>query len=256
MRLLAGALLLVLTVVLAVTPRDENSDQGPSLSESYGKMLKLVKLANFRRWILLLLTCYVGLGPTLDLQDLQIVNSGVDYISLGWIRSLSMPIKCLISLLSYRVSRSYPLHLWFYSLLLLQIVFILITLLLNYFNHFDANLFIVAISFLLVVFECLKATLVVGVMSFHATISEAKFGGLMMSIYAAFSNLGKTWPGTVSLFVMGRVGDYNIMCGVCSIFALVWLVASKGTIDTFARPNFQLSPSDEHPNKAKSALLS
>ena len=186
---------------------------------------------------------------------------GIKYTSIAWIRSFSMPIKCLVSILSYKISSKYPLGLWYYrkgqcfircffvqfrftdlykSLMLLQVLFVLTTLTLNYIHYFHSDLALALVSFLLVIFECIRATLVVGVMSFHAKISDQKFGGLLMSIYAAASNFGKTWPGTVSLYSMDKIDNYNFICTVCTIFSIIWLATTRSTISKFSRSDFEM----------------
>ena len=89
-----------------------------------------------------------------------------------------MPIKCLVSLLSYKVSSRYPLHLWYYSLILLQFLFILITISLCYIYALPNALGLGVISTLLVTFECFRATLGTGLLFLKNLQNKAKFRGV------------------------------------------------------------------------------
>ena len=95
----------------------------PSFIATNRRAFYLLYNKNFRTWLFLLLTCYIGLGPSLDLQKLEMIDRGLSYVDLGWIRSLSSPIKFLTSFCVAKFSNRYPVQMWYVALCLSQILF-------------------------------------------------------------------------------------------------------------------------------------
>ena len=91
-------------------------------------------------------------------------------------------------------------------------------------------------------------------MSFHANVSDPAYGGTYLTILAAASNFGKTWPGSVSLLVSDWMkmdsnatvsngnttsstelywNEYNTLSMITSSLGFMWLVVCYRTIMSY-----------------------
>lgn len=218
LKLYSLIIFLVLVFILFISlpdgiPTEIKTHKSPcsSIFQSYKYFVSLRRNKILLIWLFILSTCYIGLGPTLDLQNLKLRKLGISLATIGWIKTLSSPIRFLLSILLVKFSINYPLQIWYSSLCALQIIFMAITLLIYLFPLLITQgletILVVIFSILLEIF---KSTLTIGVMSYHASIADPIYGGVYMSLLAAFSNLGKTWPGTMSLSVLSWMDTVNI----------------------------------------------
>ena len=120
-----------------------------------------------------------------------------------------------------------------------------------------------------ILFEIFKSTLTIGVMSFHASVSDPIYGGVYMSLLAAFSNLGKTWPGTMSLSVLSWMDNvntpqnstvsndvlewdnYTTLSLISSLIGCIWLLVTRQLIVRYQSKTEE----DFRPKKKKMILL-
>jgi len=120
-----------------------------------------------------------------------------------------------------------------------------------------------------ILFEIFKSTLTIGVMSYHASVSDPIYGGVYMSLLAAFSNLGKTWPGTMSLSVLSWMDTVNIpqnstgsnnapewdnyttLSLISSLIGCIWLLVTRQLIVRYQSKTGK----DFRPKKKKMILL-
>ena len=118
-----------------------------------------------------------------------------------------------------------------------------------------------------ILFEIFKSTLTIGVMSYHASVSDPIYGGIYMSLLAAFSNLGKTWPGTMSLSVLSWMDTVNIprnstdsntewdnyttLSLISSLIGCIWLLVTRQLIVRYQSKTGK----DFQPKKKKMILL-
>ena len=181
---------------------------------------------------------------------------------------------------------NYPLQIWYSSIWALQIIFMIITLIIYLFplliskgrtfisGDYNIKLQIIGLETILVViisilFEIFKSTLTIGVMSYHASVSDPIYGGVYMSLLAAFSNLGKTWPGTMSLSVLSWMDTVNIpqnstdlnntpewdnyttLSLISSFIGCIWLLVTRQLIVRYQSKTGE----DFRPKKKKMILL-
>lgn len=277
LKLYSLIIFLVLVFILFISlpdgiPTEIKTHKSPcsSIFQSYKYFVSLRRNKILLIWLFILSTCYIGLGPTLDLQNLKLRKLGISLATIGWIKTLSSPIRFLLSILLVKFSINYPLQIWYSSLCALQIIFMAITLLIYLFPLLiTQGLETILVVIFSILFEIFKSTLTIGVMSYHASIADPIYGGVYMSLLAAFSNLGKTWPGTMSLSVLSWMDTVNIprnstdsnnalewdnyatVSFISSLIGCIWLLVTRQLIVRYQSKTGE----DFRPKKMKMILL-
>lgn len=277
LKLYSLIIFLVLVFILFISLPDESppeikSQKSPcsSIFQSYKYFFSLRRNKTLLIWLCILSTCYIGLGPTLDLQNLKLRKLGISLATIGWIKTLSSPIRFLLSIILVKISMNYPLQIWYSSIWALQIIFMMITLIIYLFPLLiSQGLETILVVIISILFEIFKSTLTIGVMSYHASVSDPIYGGVYMSLLAAFSNLGKTWPGTMSLSVLSWMDTVNIpqnstdsnntpewdnyttLSLISSFIGCIWLLVTRQLIVRYQSKTGE----DFRPKKKKMILL-
>lgn len=250
-------IIMVLLLISITSLPDSAKFEGSTCSSiiaTYRYCLLLTRNKTLIIWLMVLVSCYVGLGPTLDLQNLKLVTLGIPYATVGWIRTASSPIKFCVSILLVKLSAQYPLQIWIWSILFLQLLFIAITTIIYVVPYsITTGVEFWCIVILSILFEIFKSSLSIGIMSYHASVSDPLYGGVYMSLLAAFSNLGKTWPGTLTLNAISWMDEkypqfnqtkselketldhpiwdnYTTLSVISSILGILWLLLSRKLI--------------------------
>ena len=135
--------------------------------------------------------------------------------------------------------------------------------------HLNLGLETILVVIVSILFEIFKSTLTIGVMSYHASVSDPIYGGVYMSLLAAFSNLGKTWPGTMSLSVLSWMDNvntpqnstvsndvlewdnYTTLSLISSLIGCIWLLVTRQLIVRYQSKTEE----DFRPKKKKMILL-
>jgi len=277
LKLYSLIIFLVLVFILFISLPDESPPEiksqkssCSSIFQSYKYFFSLRRNKTLLIWLCILSTCYIGLGPTLDLQNLKLRKLGISLATIGWIKTLSSPIRFLLSIILVKFSMNYPLQIWYSSIWALQIIFMIITLIIYLFPLLVSNgLETTLVVIVSILFEIFKSTLTIGVMSYHASVSDPIYGGVYMSLLAAFSNLGKTWPGTMSLSVLSWMDTVNIpqnstssnnapewdnyttLSLISSLIGCIWLLVTRQLIVRYQSK----TEKDFRPKKKKMILL-
>jgi len=277
LKLYSFIIFLVLVFILLISLPDESppeikSQKSPcsSIFRSYKYFFSLRRNKTLLVWLFILSTCYIGLGPTLDLQNLKLRELGISLSTIGWIKTLSSPIRFVLSIVLVKLSMNYPLQIWYSSICALQILFMIITLIIYLFPLLiSQGLEVILVVILSILFEIFKSTLAIGVMSYHASVSDPIYGGVYMSLLAAFSNLGKTWPGTMSLSVLSWMDNvntphnstvsndvliwdnYTTLSLISSLIGCMWLLVTRQMIVQYQSKTEE----DFRPKKKKMILL-
>ena len=93
LKLYSLIIFLVLVFILFISLPDESppeikSQKSPcsSIFQSYKYFFSLRRNNTLLIWLCILSTCYIGLGPTLDLQNLKLRKLGISLATIGWIK--------------------------------------------------------------------------------------------------------------------------------------------------------------------------
>ena len=93
LKLYSLIIFLVLVFILFISLPDESppeikSQKSPcsSIFQSYKYFFSLRRNKTLLIWLFILSTCYIGLGPTLDLQNLKLRKLGISLATIGWIK--------------------------------------------------------------------------------------------------------------------------------------------------------------------------
>jgi len=93
LKLYSLIIFLVLVFILFISLPDESppeikSQKSPcsSIFQSYKYFFSLRRNKTLLIWLCILSTCYIGLGPTLDLQNLKLRKLGISLATIGWIK--------------------------------------------------------------------------------------------------------------------------------------------------------------------------
>ena len=93
LKLYSLIIFMVLVFILFISLPDESppeikSQKSPcsSIFQSYKYFFSLRRNKTLLIWLFILSTCYIGLGPTLDLQNLKLRKLGISLATIGWIK--------------------------------------------------------------------------------------------------------------------------------------------------------------------------
>jgi PAT family acetyl-CoA transporter-like MFS transporter 1 len=180
--------------------------------ESYKNLWKILKLRQIQIFALFLLTARIGTGATDGLTRLKLVESGVPKETLAFFSIPLIPIKFLLPILTARwTAGKKPMKLYI-SMVPLSLLFATIYPLVVYFGPGFKGEDGYPFSYFLFLFGVFALDLVptytrfVAGMGFAAQISDPAIGGTYMTLINTISNVGGTWPHTVTLWLVDKVG--------------------------------------------------
>ncbi|KAG0710695.1 Acetyl-coenzyme A transporter 1 [Chionoecetes opilio] len=204
-----GIVFCITTTLVWIFKHEEpasQEEQEEGLLGTYKVLSHILKKSTIQRFIAVLLTCKIGFAAADSLTALKLTEIGVPKDRLAL---LSIPIMPVQIFLPFYISRytagprpldsfvlGYPLRLVF------GLVFAGIVWVAPLFRLGDGSfpfLFYGLIVGVYLIHQVFVNCMFVGLMGFHARISDTSVGGTYMTLLNTFTNLGGNWPSWMAL---------------------------------------------------------
>lgn len=194
-----------------------------SVKQTYSLLWKIIKLPSFKLFALILLTCKLGFSAPDAVSGLKLVEAGVHKENLAL---LAVPMVPLQIILPWAISRitcgPRPLDLYIKAYpyrLLFGLVFPLIVYWTPSLRLADGTFPIYYYAILISIYALHQVTvysMFVGLMAFHASISDPSIGGSYMTLLNTVANLGGNWPSTTALWLVDKL-TFKTCTEICNV---------------------------------------
>ncbi|XP_065656559.1 acetyl-coenzyme A transporter 1 isoform X2 [Hydra vulgaris] len=207
-----GVSFIIMTTMvwIFISEKKTEVNKNESITGTYLKLFKILKLPPVKQLVIILLTFKIGFAATDSVTGLKLIEAGMKKETLSILAVPLVPLEIFLPLaISRFTSGPRPLDLFIKAMpyrLVMGVVFAMLIYWTNTFSNSSIEGFpyyyYTIILFAFALHQVSLYCMYVASMGFFARVSDPTIGGTYMTLLNTMSNLGGSWPDTLMLWMV------------------------------------------------------
>eukprot|EP01084_Bolivina_argentea_P257048 432963_1 len=267
---LCGVIILITNILMTLfinerkpTKAEENELNKLSIQSTYIDILRVIRIPNVFKLIIILLTCRIAFCCVDSVTSLKLNEKGFPKETAGLLVFIYVPFELIFPFIIAYIN-SYldwsKMKLW-QNGFRLRILISLSIVLLVYVFEIDENgnvsySFILKQIFIAICYSFTSSVMFTAQCAFFAKIADETIGGTYLTLLNTAANLGNTWPRypvlrSIDLFTVKnqipcininddnkpcfeiKVDGYYYVAAICAMFGVIWIIYCRITLNSF-----------------------